>query len=275
MILERGLVPQTGAIAPASPTPYPIRGFRCLRLALHLLWICLGAAVVYPCVGETRRASLKRRWSRQILRILAVRVDAEPIDSPAGCLIAANHISWLDIFAINALRPASFVSKADILQWPLIGWLGARNDTIFLRRGSRGHARTVNVEIDRRLTAGKDVALFPEGTTTDGTSLLGFHAALLQPAVETGRPVLPMAISYHDAEGELSLAPSFAGETTMKECFLAILACRSLTVRMSAAPALDSIGKTRRELSHEAHAAIATMLASRRGFRPASSPPGI
>lgn len=257
----------------ASPTPYPIRVLRCLRLALHLLWICLGAAVVYPCINDQRRASLQRRWSLQVLRILAVRLDADPIDAPQGCLIAANHISWLDIFAINAVLPSSFVSKADILQWPLIGWLGARNDTIFLRRGSRGHARTVNVEIDRRLAAGKDVALFPEGTTTDGTTLLGFHAALLQPAVETERPVLPLALSYHDDTGELCLAPSFAGETTMKQCFRAILACSSLTVRVSAAPALDSIGKTRRELSLGAHAAVAKMLASRRGFRPPNSPP--
>jgi 1-acyl-sn-glycerol-3-phosphate acyltransferase len=255
---------------PARPTPPLIRLFRGLRLALHLAWLCLGAAVIYPWVGTEQRQRLKKSWSQQILRILSIRLDTQVIDAPPGCLIVANHISWLDIFVIHSLRPAAFISKAEIRQWPFIGWLAAKNDTVFLRRGSRGHARVVNTEIDALLNLGMDVAVFPEGTTTDGTHLLGFHAALLQPAIETGRPILPLAISYFDAEGNISLAPSFAGETTMAQCFSAILACRSLTVRLTPAPAIDTAGKTRRELSLAAHAAVATRL----GFRPEHTPPG-
>ena len=253
----------------ARPTPPLIRILRCLRLALHLIWIGLGAAIVYPRVGAGHRSRLKQRWSHQILKILAVRLDATPAEAPPGSLIVANHISWLDIFAIHALRPAAFIAKAEIRQWPFVGWLAERNDTVFLRRGSRGHARVVNAEIDALLNAGQDVAIFPEGTTTDGSHLLGFHAALLQPAVETGRPVLPLALSYHDAQGAPSRSPSFAGETTMLQCFLSILACRALTVRVRPAATIDSTGKSRRELSQAAHGAIATRL----GFPPASTAP--
>ena len=255
------------------PTPQLIRILRCLRLALHFVWIGFGAAVVYPRVGDKRRSELKQRWSHQILKILSVRLDAQPTDAPSGSLIVANHISWLDIFAIHALRPVAFIAKSEIRQWPFIGWLAERNDTVFLRRGSRGHARTINTEIDALLNAGRDVALFPEGTTTDGTHLLGFHAALLQPAIETGHPILPLAISYHDADGNLSLAPSFAGETTLMQCFSAILACRSLTVRLIAAPTIDTVGKARRELSQATHAAIAATLSTRPGFHLSSNPP--
>lgn len=257
-----------------SPTPYLIRLFRCLRLALHMAWIAIGTAVVYPLVSDSQRLHLRRKWSHRILTILAIGIEAIPTDAPVGSLIVANHISWLDIFAINALRPASFIAKTEIRQWPFIGWLAARHDTVFLRRGSRGHARMVNAEIDTLLNAGRDAAIFPEGTTTDGTTLLGFHAALLQPAIETARPVLPIALSYHDASGNISLAPSYAGETTMKQCVAAILACRRLNVRVNALPAIDTAGMNRRELSQSAHAAITATLATRNGFRPVNNPPG-
>lgn len=241
-------------------TPWPIRGLRCLRLAGHFIWIGLGAALIYPRVDEEQRARLKQRWSHRILTLLAVEVDASPVEAPSGCLIVANHISWMDIFAINAVRPASFISKSEVRQWPFIGWLSARNGTIFLRRGSRGHAREINGEIDALLGSNKDVAVFPEGMTSDGTHLRSFHAALLQPAVETGRPILPLALSYYDASGNRSLAPSYAGETTLMQCFSAILSCRNLKARVVAAPVIESAGKTRRELAELAHQAIDKLL---------------
>ncbi len=257
----------------ARPTPRLIRVFRALRLFLHLAWVAVGTATLYPLAGANGRAKLKKRWSRQLLAILSVRLDLHPTYAPAGCLIVANHISWLDIFSIHALRPAAFISKADVRRWPFIGWWAAQNDTVFLQRGSHGHARLVNTQIDALLNAGIDVVVFPEGTTTDGTHLLNFHAALLQPAIETGRPILPLALSYHDADGTLSRAPSYAGETTLKQCFSAILASRSLSVRLTPAPTIASTGKNRRELSQLARAAIATLLASRPGFPPASTQP--
>lgn len=256
------------------PTSLPIRAYRCLRLAVHFMWIATGAALIYPLVDDQRRARLKQRWSHQILRILAIRLALEPTDAPPGSLIVANHVSWLDIFVIHALRPSAFVSKSEVRDWPFIGWLAEHNDTVFLRRGSRGHAKVVNAEIDALLNANQDVAIFPEGTTTDGTHLLGFHAALMQPAVETGRPILPLAISYHDATGAHSLAPAFAGETTLPECFSAILANRSLIVHVTPAPAIETTGKTRRDVVRAAHEAIATALTTRLGFPLSSTAPG-
>ena len=250
-------------------TPYLIRCLRCLRLTAHLLWIGFGAAVIYRHVAPERKMALKQRWSHQILRILAVRLEAGVTNASPGCLIVANHISWLDIFAINALRPAAFIAKAEIRQWPFIGWLAARNDTVFLNRGSRQHARIINAEIDALLNAGRDVAIFPEGRTTDGTHLMDFHAALLQPAIETGHPVLPVAISYHDEAGHPSQAPSFAS-ATLPQCFAAILACRSLTARLIPLPEIATVGQSRRDVSRAAHRAVATRL----GFPPANNPPG-
>ena len=157
-------------------------------------------------------------------------------------------------------RTAAFVSKAEVRSWPLVGWLAAKTGTVFLRRGSRGHAKIVNAEIDAILNAGKNVAIFPEGTTTDGTHLLHFHGALLQPAVETGRPVQPVAISYHAADGRRSLAAAYVGETTLLQSLQAILAAPALEARVAALPALPVAGSTRRELAPAARAAIAAGL---------------
>ncbi|GHU34678.1 1-acyl-sn-glycerol-3-phosphate acyltransferase [Betaproteobacteria bacterium] len=257
-----------------APTPYLSRVTRVLKVALHLLRAMLTAALFYQRMGTHRQLAFKQRWSQQLLKILEIRLEAGVTDAPHGCLIVANHISWLDIFVINALRPASFVAKAEVRAWPLIGWLAARNDTIFVNRGSRQHARQVNVEIDTRLNSGFDVAVFPEGRTTDGARLLEFHAALLQSAIETGRPILPMAIAYRDANGQPSLAPSFA-ETTLPQCFAAILACRSLSARLMPLPPVVTTGQSRRDVARAAHDAIATRLGFLRPNRTPETPPDL
>ena len=219
-----------------SPTLFLIRTLRCARLGLHLLAGACAIALVYPSADENKRLWLKQRWSRQLLDILGIRLDAKLAGFAPGSLIVANHISWLDIYALNAARPMAFVAKSELRHWPLVGWLAANTDTIFLRRGSRGHAKSVNSQIETMLKAGRDVAIFPEGTSTDGTHILNFHSALFQAAVDTGRVVQPVALSYYDADGRRSLAPAYAGETTMAECLAAILACRTLTVRLRPTP---------------------------------------
>jgi len=239
------------------PTPHLIQLLRCIRLGLHLLSGAVTIACVYPLIRDSRRLWLKQNWSRQLLDILGIRLDAQLAGVEPGSLFVSNHISWLDIYALNAARPMAFVSKAEVRQWPLFGWLAANTDTVFLRRGKGRHAKVVNSEIDGLLNAEKDVAIFPEGTTTNGTHLLNFHSALMQPAVDTGRPVQPVALSYYDAEGRHSLAPAYAGETTMGQCLAAILACRSLTVRLRPTPPLDPKTRKRRELAQAARGAIA------------------
>lgn len=233
---------------------------RAIRLGLHFFWGALTVACVYPFVTDMRRLWLKQRWSRQLLEILGIELDATLSGIAPGSLIVANHISWLDIFALNAARPVAFISKAEVRQWPLIGWLSANTDTVFLMRGSRGHARIVNAQIDVLLNGEKDVALFPEGTTTDGSRLLHFHAALLQPAVETGRPVQPVALSYHLPDGQRCEAAAYAGDTTMGECVRAILATPRMIVRLRPERPLDSTRLDRRSLAKEARKAIAFSL---------------
>lgn len=238
-------------------TSYLVRFVRGGRLAAHLLIGVLTVLLLFPLLAGTRRRWLKQVWSRRLLRILNVQLDGVLPEAGSGCLFVANHISWLDIYALNAFRPMAFVGKSEVRRWPVIGWLAAHNDTVFLHRNSGRHAHAVNREIATRLMAGQDVALFPEGTTSDGYHLLGFHGALFQSAIEADCAVVPVALSYLDASGEHSGAPAYAGETTLLQSLARVLACSSLTVRVRCAAPITPSAICRRELVRSARGAIA------------------
>lgn len=211
---------------------------------------------VFPFCSDAARLSLKAAASRRIVDAIGIRLEADLSQAVPGALIVANHISWVDIFVINAALPSAFVAKEEVRHWPLIGWLAARNDTVFLRRGSHGHARIINREIAEILDKGNHVAVFPEGTTTDGTHLLHFHAALIQPALAVDRPVLPLAISYWGADGSRSLAPGYVGDVSLMQCTLAIAGCRRLVARVTTYPVLGLSGEDRRQVATAAREAI-------------------
>lgn len=215
------------------------------------------ALLVFPWCPDRKRLALKQTWSAAVLDALAVELDADLQAAIPGALLVANHVSWIDIFVINAALPSAFVAKEEVRHWPVIGWLAARNDTVFLRRGSRGHAKLINEEVARILGQGKLVAVFPEGTTTDGCALLHFHAALIQPALAAGRPVSPVALSYWEADGQRSLAPRYDGDISLGACTGAILLRPRLRARLVVAPALGLAGEDRKQVAAAAREAIA------------------
>jgi len=175
---------------------------------------------------------------------------------PAGLLVC-NHVSWLDIFVINALAPTAFVSKDDVRRWPLIGWLCAGTETIFLERGSRAAAQRTGEHIVRELAAGAHVGIFPEGTTSDGTRLLPFHAAFFQCAIDAAVPVVPLALRYQDAAGQPSRAPAYDGELTLWQTLLAITRAEGLLARVAITAPIAPADLDRRQLAAHCHRAIA------------------
>ena len=219
------------------------------------------SAALFPWVSQTRRGRLRQRWSRGLLAALGITLATEGAPLIRQGLLVANHISWVDIFVVNALTPVAFVSKADVRQWPLIGWLAAMNETVFLRRGSRGHARIINQEIADRMAAGRHVALFPEGTTTDGTQVLHFHAALLQPAIATGHAIQPLALRYLTPEGRHTRAAAYDGDVTLAACLASIIATPRIDVHVSIAPGMSTAGTHRRDIATAARAAIVAHVA--------------
>lgn len=123
-------------------------------------------------------------------------------------LLCTNHVSWFDIIALGSLFPMSFVARADMAQWPVIGHFARLQHTIFIDRTRRTATAAANREIADRLAAGDAIVLFAEGTTSDGNRVLPFRSALLGAVRDTLRDeatgamtVQPVAILYRALNG--------------------------------------------------------------------------
>lgn len=203
-----------------------------MRLALLLLRGFLILRFCFPRWSAAKRRQVKQAWSRQLTHVLGVRLPQAVPDLPEGALIVSNHVSWLDIYLVNALTETHFVCKEEVRDWPLIGWLVEHAETVFIARGSRTAAARTAQTIAARLHAGERVAVFPEGTTTRGQMLLPFRSALFQAAVDTGASVQPVALRYLNQAGAPSTAAAYEGETTFWECLRAITMASGLRAEL-------------------------------------------
>lgn len=243
-----------------------------VRLTAHALTGLAVVLVLFPWAGALRRFHLVRWWSRGLLRICGMDLRVEGHALRAGHLLVANHVSWLDIAVLHAAAPAQlvrFVAKSEIRSWPLIGFLAARAGTLFIERGRRHAVHRANAAIGAALAAGDCVALFPEGTTGDGLSVLPFHANLFQSAVEGNLPVQPVALQFLTAKGAPTTAPSFAGDVHLIGAMRATLRGAPYVVRVTYLPAIPVEGRSRHEVGAAACQAIALSL----GFDAPGIPP--
>jgi 1-acyl-sn-glycerol-3-phosphate acyltransferase len=242
----------------------PGRILRAARAAAHLAEALATTTVVFPWLDVPSRQRLIRRWSRRLLTILGVEARFHGVPAgglPGNVLIVANHVSWLDIFVLNALQPARFVAKAGLQRWPIVGRLVTSVGTLFVERERRHDTHKVNRHAAEVLARGDVVAIFPEGTTTDGRSLLRFHGSLLQPIVDAGGHVQPIAIRYRSASGEHTDAPAYVGETSFLESFWRTIGEPALIAELHVAAPLSARERHRRELARAAESAIRTALA--------------
>ncbi len=237
------------------------------RIALLLLHVLAGIAIaasMFPWLAQTRRNRIIRSWSRLLLAICGarLRIVGLPV-SPAlahtgvergscGRMLLANHISWIDIFALNASLPSRFVAKAEISRWPLLGALVTRVGTLYIERGRRHAVAAMNHRVRDRLREGETVAVFAEGTTTDGRSLLPFHSNLVAPALEVGSPCWPVALRYTE-DGQPSTAPAFVGEMGFVMSLWNILLARRLQIEVAFLEPVPTVGQ--RDRHHVAVAA--------------------
>ena len=237
--------------------------FAKLRLVLHLLhgvWII---AVRFPRLSEAAKLEVNRAWSIKMLRLAGMRLvvhhDERRIDH--GALVVGNHISWLDIYVVNAWRPTPFVSKAEVRHWPVVGWLAHRLGTIFIHREKRRDAHRTMHEIVERVSSGGSVCLFPEGTTSDGTSLLPFHANLFQSAVSAQCLVQPICLLYEDRDGHQSTTPAYIDEVTLGQSLDAVLRGGPFTAHLYVGAPIEPMSD-RRALSAKAREAVGAGLAA-------------
>jgi 1-acyl-sn-glycerol-3-phosphate acyltransferase len=239
--------------------------WRLLRVTVHLFAGLLTCATVFPWTSDETHEKLVRRWSRKLLQIAKVAPSFKDLSGASDngqhewehALIVANHVSWLDIFVMNAVHPCHFVAKSDIRGWPLIGWLCEKAGTIFLARGKQREVRRIYEGVVHQLQAGKRVAFFPEGTTSPQGTLLPFHANLFEAAVQAQVPIQPFAVRYLDDKGKLHPAADFIGDMTFVDSMKVILKAGGVRAELVRLPQIATEGAHRREIAQAARAAVA------------------
>lgn len=239
-----------------------VAAWRLLRLLWHVWAGRRTLAAGWDSLTQTERDATVQQWSAQALSILGVelRVEGEPpANGPA--LVVCNHVSWLDILVLNAVRPCRFVSKSDVKDWPLLGPLVAASGTMFIERTQRRDAMRVVHGMAERLRGGELLAVFPEGTTGDGSGVLPFHANLLQAAVVTDAPVWPLALSYrHSRDAQPHPAPVYVGDTTLVASVWRTLSARHLQAHVCCGLPDAAQGRDRRTWSHGLRGQVAQLL---------------
>jgi 1-acyl-sn-glycerol-3-phosphate acyltransferase len=255
--------PNSPAAPPHARTNGAIRVIRWVRLLTHVAVGLAAVGVVFPRVSALRRASITKWWARKLLRILNIVLSVHgerPAADARNLIVAANHISWVDIFVINATQPSRFIAKAEIRDWPIAGWLCDKSGTIFIRRARRTDTARINETMHAVLAEGATIGFFPEGTTTAGDKLLKFHTSLFEPAVANLATIAPAAIRYRASDGEPSMAAAFIGELSFAESIGIVISEKSMIAEIIFAPQIEASGLTRREVAIQSEIAIAGIL---------------
>ena len=233
-----------------------MRALRLLRVGLHLAAGCALSEWLYPLLDAKARRAMRRAWARGLLCMLGVRLDHHGLHVVPGSLIVANHVSWLDAVALHAVLPLAIVAKAEARRWPVLGRLLARNDTLFVERRPCRNLLRVNQSIAARLAGGESVAVFPEGTTSDGAQVLAFRPALFQPAVQAGHPVHALALAYLDGAGSRCTAAAYINDMSLWQSLCKIAALPALRLEIRPCGVVPTAGRDRRGTAYLAHAAV-------------------
>jgi 1-acyl-sn-glycerol-3-phosphate acyltransferase len=227
------------------------------RVVVHIVRGVFTVQLRFAGLAPARRHEHIADWSRGVLHLLRIDLLTQG-ELPAGPkLLVANHVSWLDIVVIHALCPqARFVSKAVVRDWPLIGRLVTGAGTLMVDRQRRRDTTRVLEAMVQALKQGDSVALFPEGTTSDGAQVLEFHSSLLHSALIAQVPVQPVALRYAEAGQALSPSVPYIGTTSFVESLWRICVAQQLVVTVRIPDAAAPPHADRRTLARELRRSI-------------------
>lgn len=231
---------------------------RLIGVVLHLLrgvWVAkTGFSRLSPAEKEAR----VQAWALTMLARLAINLVVKGRPPQAGpVLLVANHISWLDIVVMHAARHCRFVSKASVHHWPVVGSLADAAGTLYIERESRRDAMRVVHHMAESLNSGDVLAVFPEGTTGDGVTVMPFHANLIQAAISAEAPVQPVALHFADrVSGTQSFAPCFIGDDSLLQSVWRTLQAPNLQAIVSYGELQTAHGRDRRTWAADLRTAV-------------------
>ncbi|MEP7013143.1 MAG: lysophospholipid acyltransferase family protein [Acidobacteriota bacterium] len=214
-------------------------GLICVTLVLtpvHALGLALTAG--RPIARGRWRGRFLRTWSRAFLRVLGVRVAWRGPEPAPPFLLAANHLSYLDVLVLASHLPTTFVAKAEVAGWPVLGPLCASFGTLFVDRSRKSDLPRLLGRLEAALAAGSGVVFFPEGTSSPGLGLLPFRSPLLALPAASGHPVYAAALAYRTPPSEPPphLAVCWWGDMPFSTHLLALLGLSRIQATVSVAP---------------------------------------
>jgi 1-acyl-sn-glycerol-3-phosphate acyltransferase len=238
---------------------------RTLLLTAHVL-LGLFLTVLLPArrSNGTRRTNpyVTSWWHNRTADILGLEITVSGYYPRTPALIVSNHVSWLDVVVLGGLTPTTFLSKQEVRDWPVVGWLAARAGTLFIRRGD-GEAGLIKEKIAGQLRGDGLLTLFPEGTTTDGTEVRPFFSRLFAAAIDARCDVVPVALRYHVDGQHDPLAP-YTGEQSLGDNLLGLMRRQRSHVHVSFGDPIGLEGKSRRDIAKSARDAVIKALQSPR-----------
>ncbi|MDD7942554.1 lysophospholipid acyltransferase family protein [Actinomycetospora lutea] len=268
-----------GCLPVAGRTTGRARALRVVRPAVRgaalavVLVAGLLAALVVPLLGPSATSVVQRVWAAAVLSACGVRVRHTGPPAPPGALVVANHVSWLDVFALQAVAPVRMLAKAEVRRWPLLGLMAARAGTVFLDRDRLRDLPGAVAVLADALRTGTPIGVFAEGTTRCGRDLGAFRPAAFQAARDAGAPVVPVALRYRrrgDLPGTapLDATAAFVGDDTLASSLRRVLTVRGVDVDVTACgvvdprtvPAGPARASARRALADRTATAIARVL---------------
>jgi 1-acyl-sn-glycerol-3-phosphate acyltransferase len=195
-----------------------------------------------------------------VLKRLDVQVTVVGTPARVGpTLLVSNHISWLDIVVLHAICHCRFVSKADVEHWPLIGTLAEGGGSLFVERGSRRAAMRMVHRMSDALRNSDILAVFPEATTSNGTSVLPFASSLIQAAIWTDAPVQPVALRFVDRRSEASPDIRYIGDESLLGSIWRTLRARNQRAVVVFGPPQRANGRDRRVWARDLRSEIVAM----------------
>lgn len=246
-----------------------------LLLAVPFL---VAGVVVYLLFMPVKRTRVRVQafccmiWGRLSCRLVGIRVSRSGrYKDTASGFIVSNHVSYIDILVMAGVRPSVFVSKMDVKGWPLLGWLARLGGTIFIERERKVAAARALSDVGWVLDSGVNVIVFPEGTTSDGTSARDFRSMFFDVPARKDVPVIPLTISYTQGGGkETPLAPWF-DDTPFGEHAWRFLGARDVEAKIYFSPVIyrtnlaDEPGSIRKALASKSHESVQAGLEKLRG----------
>jgi 1-acyl-sn-glycerol-3-phosphate acyltransferase len=200
-------------------------------------------------LSPSRRAGVVRALARAVLRCMGISHRATGRVPHRAALLAANHVSWLDILVLLAHAPVRILAKHEVAGWLVVGALARSIGTVFIDRTRPRTLPGTVAEVADALRQGAVVAVFPEGTTWCGRASGAFRPAMFQAAIEAGVLVSPVTLRFF-ADGTPTTVAAFLGEDSVLSSFRRIVTTRGVEVCLAAHPALHpGSGASRRALA--------------------------